>query len=128
MRVCARACAFVFVRCLLKRAQGVNSGPSRLVAVCLSALSQETSAIVWEPRVIKPKFRFGHCCGATLLVVGRSSVYRGKEKFVFFFLGTAETFFYRVDEVRIPVIFAFFCDASSVVAALASALGSRSVT
>lgn len=40
--------AFVFVRYLLKRAQGVNSGPGRLVTVCLSALSQETSAIVWS--------------------------------------------------------------------------------
>lgn len=36
--------------------------------------------------------------------------------------------FYHVDEVRLPVIFAFFRDLSSVVAAFMSTLGSGSVT
>lgn len=52
-------------------------------------------------------------------------VYQGKESS---FFEPQETFLYRVDEVRIPAIFAFFCDMSLVVAAFVSTLGSGSVT
>lgn len=52
-------------------------------------------------------------------------VYQGKESS---FLEPREAFLYRVDEVRIPAIFAFFCDMSLVVAAFVSTLGSGSVT
>lgn len=62
------------------------------------------------------------CCG---LFEFRCLCLSGKIKFVFLNRGDL---FYRVDKVRIPVIFAFFCDMSLVVAPFVSTLGSGSVT